>query len=111
MKIHGIEGMTTAEINQELAQGAKFVLYQYCISVLVMTFRRGSDVYFIKSGENAVGKGMGWTVLTLLLGWWGIPWGPVYTVGSLITNFGGGKNVTAEILSAVNAQASRPAAT
>jgi len=111
MKIHGIEGLTTAEINQELAQGAKFVLYQYCISVLVMTFRRGSDVYFIKSGENAVGKGMGWTVLTLLLGWWGIPWGPVYTVGSLITNFGGGKNVTAEILSAVNAQASRPAAT
>ena len=111
MKIHGIEGMTTAEINQELAQGAKFVLYQYCISVLVMTFRRGTDVYFIKSGENAVGKGMGWTVLTLLLGWWGIPWGPIYTVGSLITNFGGGKNVTAEILAAVNAQASKPVAT
>ena len=111
MKIHGIEGMTTVEINRELAQGGKFVLYQYCISVLVMTFRRGSDVYFIKSGESAVGKGMGWTVLTLLLGWWGIPWGPIYTIGSLITNFAGGKNVTAEILAAVNAQASRPAAT
>jgi hypothetical protein len=111
MKIHGIEGMTTAEINQELKQGAKFVLYQYCISVLVMTFKRGSDVYFIKSGENAVAKGMGWTVLTLFLGWWGIPWGPIYTIGSLITNFAGGKNVTAEILAAVNAQASRPAAT
>ena len=111
MKIHGIEGMTTAEINWELQNGGKFVLYQYCISILVMTFRRGTDVYFIKSGENAVGKGMGWTVLTLVFGWWGIPWGPIYTVGSLITNFGGGKNVTAEILQAVNAQASRPAAT
>jgi hypothetical protein len=45
MKIHGIEGMTTNEINEELHRGAKFVLYQYCISVLVMTFKRGTDVF------------------------------------------------------------------
>jgi hypothetical protein len=109
MKIHGIEGMTTKEINEELQRGAKFVLYQYCISVLVMTFKRGTDVYFVKSGESAVGKGMGWTVLTLFLGWWGIPWGPIHTIGSLITNFAGGKNVTAEILAAVNASASKSA--
>jgi len=109
MKIHGIEGMTTNEINEELRRGAKFVLYQYCISVLVMTFKRGTDVYFIKSGESAVGKGIGWTILTVFLGWWGIPWGPIHTIGSLITNFAGGKNVTAEILAAVNASASRPA--
>lgn len=111
MKIHGIEGMTTAEINQELQQGAKFVLYQYCVSIVVMTFKRGTDVYFIKSGESAVGKGLGWTTLTFFLGWWGIPWGPIYTIGSLITNFGGGKDVTAEILAAVNAGASKSATT
>jgi hypothetical protein len=111
MKIHGIEGMTTAEINQELQRGAKFVLYQYCISVVVMTFKRGTDVYFIKSDESAVGKGMGWTALTFFLGWWAIPWGPIYTIGSLITNFGGGKDVTAEILAAVNAGASQSATT
>jgi len=111
MKIHGIEGMTTAELNAELQRGAKFVLYQYCISVVVMTFKRGTDVYFIKSDENAVTKGLGWTFLTLFLGWWGIPWGPIYTVGSLITNFDGGKDVTSEILAAINASASRSAAT
>ena len=111
MKIHGIEGMTTAEINQELQQGGKFVLYQYCISIVVMTFKRGTDVYFVKSGESAMAKGLGWTTLTFFLGWWGIPWGPIYTIGSLITNFGGGKDVTAEILAAVNAGASKSSAT
>jgi hypothetical protein len=111
MKIHGIEGMSTAELNEELQRGGKFVLYQYCISILVLTFRRGTDVYFIKGDENAVSKGMGWTALTFFLGWWGIPWGPIYTIGSLITNFGGGKDVTAEILAAVNASASKSAAT
>jgi hypothetical protein len=28
------------------------------------------------------------------MGWWGFPWGPIYTIGTFITNFGGGKDVT-----------------
>jgi len=38
-----------------------------------------------------------WTGLSLLAGWWGIPWGPIWTVQALVTNFRGGKDVTAEI--------------
>ncbi len=111
MKIHGIEGLTTAELNEELRRGGRFVLFQYCISVVFMTFKRGTDVYFIRHNESPVGKGIWWTVLTLFLGWWGIPWGPIHTIGSLITNFAGGKDVTAEILAAVNASGSGKAAT
>ena len=111
MKIHGIEGLTTAQLNEELRQGAKFVLYQYCISVVFMTFKRGTDVYFVRANESTVGKGIGWSILTFFLGWWGIPWGPIHTVGSLITNFAGGKDVTSEILAAVNASASAKTAT
>ncbi|WP_316738961.1 hypothetical protein [Pedobacter aquatilis] len=100
--IKGIDGMSAIVINQEIEQGAKFVMYQYTISILIMTFRRSSDIHFIKSGENAITKGLGWTALSFVLGWWGIPWGPIYTIGSIATNFKGGKNVTQEVLNHMN---------
>jgi hypothetical protein len=102
MKIKNIEGLTTMQINNELQQGAKFVMYQFTISIVVMTFRRSSDVYFIRAGESGVNKSLPYTLLTLVLGWWGIPWGPIYTISSLFNNLKGGKDVTHEILASVN---------
>ena len=102
MKIQGIDGLTTQEINDEISNGAKFVTYRYCISIIVLTFRRSSDIYFIKTGENAIVKGLGWTFLTFVLGWWGIPWGPIYSIGSLATNLSGGKDVTKEIVGSMD---------
>ena len=102
-KIKGMEEIKTgAHLQQEINQGGKFVVYQYCISILVMTFKRSSGIYFIKSEENAVIKGLGFTLLTFLLGWWGIPWGPIYTIQSIIVNFQGGKDVTAEVFAALS---------
>jgi hypothetical protein len=98
MKIEGIEGMQISQVQFELQRGAKFVFYYYCVSVLVMTFRRPSGIYFVRAGENRIVKGLPWTLLTLLLGWWGIPWGPIYSIQSLVVNFGGGKDVTAEVV-------------
>ena len=46
---------------------------------------------------NAIAKGLPWTGLSLLAGWWGIPWGPIWTIQALVTNLRGGKDVTAEI--------------
>ncbi len=102
MKIKNVDGLTTDQINQELQNGGKFVIYQYTISIIILTFRRSSEVYFIRAGESGAMKGMQFTLISLLFGWWGIPWGPIYTIGSLIKNLGGGKNVTEEILLAVN---------
>ncbi|MFZ0335059.1 MAG: hypothetical protein WAN10_04225 [Candidatus Acidiferrales bacterium] len=100
MKIIGLEGMTTDEINFELQRGGKFVLFQYCVSVLVVTFKRASAIYFLKSGENAIVKGLRFTAISLIAGWWGFPWGPIYTVRSLFVNLRGGKDITAEIITA-----------
>ncbi len=100
-KIKGIEGMTDELIMFEVQNGAKFVIYEYCISALIVTFRRSSDVYFIRPGESAVAKGMPYTLLSLVAGWWGFPFGFIYTPMSLYTNLRGGKNVTAQIVSAV----------
>jgi hypothetical protein len=76
MKIGSVEGMSTEQIRFELQRGAKFVLFQYCVSLVLITFRRASPVYFIPAGQNALAKGLPWTLLTLVGGWWGIPWGP-----------------------------------
>ena len=101
-KIKNIEGLTIDQINMELNSGAKFVVFQYCISILVMTFKRGSDIYFIRAQESTTKYSIGFTVLTALAGWWGIPWGPIYTIGSLHTNLKGGKDITQEVLRSIN---------
>src|ERR1700757_5398611 len=106
MAIGGIEGMTAEKVKFEVQRGRKFVVYHYCISIVVMTFRRGSDVYFVRAGESRVKKGMAWTLLTLVAGWWGIPFGPIFSIMSLATNFKGGKDVTGSII--VNTPAAQP---
>jgi hypothetical protein len=65
---------------------------------VILTFKRPSNIYFIRAGENAVIKGLPYSLISLFLGWWGIPWGLIYTIKSFIKNFSGGKDVTQEIL-------------
>jgi hypothetical protein len=67
-----------------------------------MTFKRGSDIYFIKAGESTIKHSIGFTLITLFFGWWGIPWGPIYSIGALYSNLTGGKDMTQEILNSMN---------
>ena len=98
MDIKGIEGMTADQIQREVERGGRFVIFQYCISALVITFRRNSPIYFVRAGESPVGKGLPWTLLTLVPGWWGFPWGLIWTPMALFTNLRGGKDVTAQVM-------------
>lgn len=105
VKIRGIERLSQSELDFELQRGAKFVVFQYCVSVVVLTFKRSSDIYFVRSGENAIGKGLSFTLISLVAGWWGIPWGPIYTVQSLYYNFQGGRDVTQPVRTSLSAPA------
>ncbi|GMU59244.1 MAG: hypothetical protein AMXMBFR34_10070 [Myxococcaceae bacterium] len=98
MDIKGIDGMSVGELQDQIRQGGKFVIYSYCISILVMTFKRSSDIHFVRSGDSAVLAGLQYTLLSLFLGWWGIPWGFIYTPMALVQNLGGGKDVTVEVM-------------
>ena len=108
MKIIGTEGMTAAQVHAEVSRGGKFVIYQYCVSVVFMSFRRGSDIYFIPAGGS--NKGAKYSLLSLLLGWWGIPWGPIFTFQCLWNNSRGGKDVTAQIVKSPGAAQAIPQA-
>lgn len=98
MKIVGIDGLTNDQIHQEILKGGKFGFYQYCVSLLVVTFKRSSDIYFVPAGHAVTGPRVGYSLLSLLAGWWGFPWGPIYTVQSLWTNLAGGRDVTRDVL-------------
>lgn len=105
-KIVGLEAIKSGgELQAELQQGGRFVLYQYCISMLIITFKRSSTIYFISHEQNAAVKGLPFTLLSLVLGWWGIPWGPIYTIQSLWVNLNGGKDITQEVLASMSSSA------
>lgn len=100
MEIKGIEGMSMRDIQDEINKGGKFVIYTYVISLLVISFKRGSDIHFIKSNESKIGSGWPYLLISLFLGWWGIPWGPIYTFQSIYYAFAG-NDVTQEVMQSI----------
>jgi uncharacterized membrane protein len=101
MKIKNIDGLSANDLQQEVSSGGKFVYYAFTLSFIVVTLKRTSGVYLIKAGENAAKKGLWFTVISLFFGWWGIPFGPKYTVESIRTNWRGGKNVTDDVMATI----------
>lgn len=102
MKINGLENISPQQLSQEVRRGGKFVVFEYFISLLIITFKQPSGVYYVRPGEGTFGKSVGFTIITLFLGWWGFPWGPIYSVTSLVNNLGGGKDVTWEVMNALD---------
>jgi hypothetical protein len=100
-RISGAEGLTPQELREAAGRGGRFIVFPYCISALVVSFRRSSPVFFIKPGESVFAKGALYCLISLFAGWWGIPWGPIWTLISLATNLSGGKDVTPGVLSAL----------
>ena len=81
-----------------ISHGARFVVYEYCISLVVISFSRFSKPLFVPAGVNPVAAGWKYIALTLLLGWWGFPFGVIFTIKALWTNLRGGKDVTDAVM-------------
>ncbi|MDR2980947.1 MAG: hypothetical protein LBV12_01725 [Puniceicoccales bacterium] len=104
MNIKGAEGLSTEDIRKEIRHGATLVSYTYVISVVFMSFKRSSAVYLVSAGQSPVVFGLPYVALSCLLGWWGIPWGLIWTIQSLACNFSGGEDVTDEWMSATGSR-------
>jgi hypothetical protein len=96
-QIPGLHGLIRADLERALAAGQCFVFYEYCISLIVVTLRRPSALHVLPVGSRGILRGVPYVLVSLLLGWWGVPWGIVYTPLSLITNLTGGCDVTAQV--------------
>ena len=97
MNIRGIDELTSAELEKELAAGGRFVYFEMCISLLFLTLRHPTQVHFLRANDLGLVRGLPYTITSLLLGWWGVPWGIIYTPLVLMTNLSGGRDVTREV--------------
>jgi hypothetical protein len=101
MKIKNIDGLSARELQQEGDNGARFIYFAYTLSFAVVTFKRTSDVYMIRKGERRGYRSWPFTLVSFLFGWWGLPFGPKYTIEAIRNNLKGGKDVTDEVMSTV----------
>jgi hypothetical protein len=96
MRIDGITGLSGTDLREEVLRGGRFVFFEYCISFVIFTLRRPSPICFLRSGQWSWVRGMPYTLVSLLFGWWGLPWGFLYTPLVVMTNLVGGCDVTAQ---------------
>lgn len=101
MKIKNIRGLSATDLQTEVEKGSRFIFYPYTISFLFVTFKRTSGVYLVRRTDNHVLRSLPFTAISMLFGWWGITFGPKYTLQSINTNLKGGKNVTDDVMSTV----------
>jgi hypothetical protein len=63
--------------------------YDTVTSFLLLTTRKKHGPFLAGSAEAHSQRNRAMTT-TALLGWWGIPWGPIYSIGALASNANGG---------------------
>lgn len=94
----GTHGKSVRQMVDEIASGGRFVIYQYVFSIIVMSFRRSSPIAYVPPGRSGAAAAFGWSLISLCFGWWGLPWGIIFTIGALWRNTSGGVDVTEPIL-------------
>ena len=92
-----IHKINRAELEYELQRGGKLVQYTWCVSAAVVTIKHSTETYLVRVNESPYPKALQWCLLTFFAGWWGIPWGPIYTIQSLWQNLRGGTDITMEV--------------
>lgn len=96
MRLVGAEKLTRQQVEETLANGGRLVFFEYCVSLIVVTLRCPSPVYLLRAGDYGLLRGLPYTLVSAVFGWWGLPMGLVYTPLTLMTNLSGGRDVTAE---------------
>jgi len=98
MKLKSINGLTADDLMNEAEKGSRFICFECTVSVLVVSFKRKSEVYLVGKGEKLLAKALFFTLISILFGWWALPDGPKNTIESIKTNVSGGRDVTDIIL-------------
>ena len=97
-KINGIEGSSVADLSEQVGRGGRFVIFTYCVSILIMTFKTPTAIYYIRPGESTLGKALPFVLISMIFGWWGFPFGLIYTPWSILENLTGGRDVTKDVM-------------
>lgn len=104
MKIIGAGLLSEEEIALKLTEGYRLVSYEYCLSFIVVTLKRSSDLYLVPPREADLGNRALFSSLSFFIGWWGIPWGPIYTISTIFRNLRGGHDHSQKLVDHVLAK-------
>ncbi len=63
--------------------------YQVALSFLIVSIKVPSR-FLIAGDTSKTAIAWSYTIASVVFGWWGIPWGPVYTIQSVFRNLKGG---------------------
>ncbi len=104
-KLNIEEDLSLEELVIEIENGGRFVVYEYCISIFfAITLRRFSPAFLITNKNKTTNYKKKYNILSAIFGWWGIPYGPYYTIGSFRINRGGGLDFTKGIMENITAE-------
>ncbi|MCU0703209.1 MAG: hypothetical protein MUF18_04375 [Fimbriiglobus sp.] len=53
------------------------VRYPYVVSMVFVTLRYESRPYRVQSADSRYFRAIPYLMVSLLFGWWGLPWGPI----------------------------------
>jgi hypothetical protein len=74
----------------KISPDTEVVQFEICMSVFIATFRIPSGFYVKGHHNNGLIGGLH-SLISLIFGWWGIPWGPINTIKTIISNGNGSK--------------------
>ena len=98
LHFRGTRPLFAEEVRTRIEAGARCVRFEFCFSLVFVTVRRQSRVFLTSSWEQRYLWGLWYSVLALLLGPWGIPWGLLWTPWAVWVNTTGGVDCTDEVL-------------
>ena len=73
-----------------VTEETEVVSYRWTVSLLVMTLNGETKHRPVDRDSGATLP----TFMTILLGWWGFPWGPINSIGTILHNIAGGERST-----------------
>lgn len=98
IKLANHNNYTFDEVISAKTNGGAFITYQWLIPIPVFfPIRRLSKVYFIPNGMKKSKYAKKFNIITLLIGWWGVPWGPFAVYKTIGLNNSGGIDVTDDV--------------
>ena len=84
---------------EEVMSGCRFVTHPYVVSLLIISLNRTlGGIQVIGRGPWPLGNLFGATLISLIFGWWGFPWGILWTPIALYHLWRGGRDCTEAFL-------------
>jgi hypothetical protein len=98
IKLGNSDSYSFAQIQERNSGQGKFVTFQWNIPLpMFLPIKRLSNVYFIENEKQLTKYEKKYNLINYLIGWWGLPFGPIYLFKSVRLNNKGGIDVTDDV--------------